>query len=61
MKNVYLANLPAALRAWRHHEELTLTEAAERIGIDRNSLWRLEKRETVNQATLITIWQWLLG
>lgn len=48
------------LRAWRHHEELSVREAAERIGIDRGSLFRLEKGEAVNQKTLVSVWRWML-
>lgn len=53
-------NLAEAIRAWRHHHELSIRGAAERIGIDRGALYRLEKGEAVNQVTLITVWRWLL-
>lgn len=52
-----IANL---LRAWRHHEELSIRDAAERIGIDRGALYRLEKGESVNQTTLVSVWKWML-
>lgn len=52
-----IANL---IRAWRHHEELSIREAAERIGIDRGALYRLEKGESVNQAALVIVWRWML-
>jgi transcriptional regulator with XRE-family HTH domain len=54
-------NLADTLRAWRHHQELSIRDAAERIGIDRGALYRLEKGESVNQSTLVSVWRWLLG
>jgi transcriptional regulator with XRE-family HTH domain len=48
------------MRAWRHHHQLTLSGAAERIGIDRNAMYRIEKGEAVNQETITTLWRWLL-
>lgn len=53
-------NLANIIRAWRHHEELTLDEAAGRIGIDRNALYRLEHGKAVNQASLATVLRWAL-
>ena len=52
-----IANL---IRAWRHHEELTLNDAAARIGIDRNALYRLESGKAVNQAALTIVIRWAL-
>lgn len=54
-------NLADMLRAWRHHQELSIREAAERIGIDRGALYRLEKGESVNQATILQVLLWLFG
>lgn len=59
--DIKLSNLPRVLRCWRHHEELTTREAAKMLGIDHATLWRFEQGEAVNQATLVTIWRWLLG
>jgi transcriptional regulator with XRE-family HTH domain len=53
-------NISDIIRAWRHHHELTIREAAERIGIDRNALYRIEHGESVNQATLFQMWRWML-
>jgi transcriptional regulator with XRE-family HTH domain len=52
-------NLADTLRAWRHHHELSIRDAAERIGIDRGALYRLEKGEHVNHPTLMSIWRWM--
>jgi len=52
-------NLADMLRAWRHHQELSIREAAERIGIDRGALYRLEKGESVNQATILQVQLWV--
>ena len=51
-------NLADMLRAWRHHQELSIREAAERIGIDRGALYRLERGESVNQATILQVIRW---
>jgi transcriptional regulator with XRE-family HTH domain len=51
-------NFADMLRAWRHHQELSIREAAERIGIDRGALYRLEKGESVNQATILQVIRW---
>jgi transcriptional regulator with XRE-family HTH domain len=53
-------NVAKVIRGWRSDERLSLRQAADCIGIDYNALWRLEKGESVNQGTLITIWRWLL-
>jgi transcriptional regulator with XRE-family HTH domain len=51
-------NFADMLRAWRHHQELSIREAAERIGIDRGALYRLERGESVNQATILQVIRW---
>jgi len=54
-------NIAKLLRAWRHHEELSIREAATRIGIDRSSLYRIERDEPVNQATILNVLRWILA
>jgi transcriptional regulator with XRE-family HTH domain len=54
-------NLADAIRAWRHHHELSIREAAERIGIDRSALHRLEKGEELSRANAFTVVRWLLN
>ena len=49
------------IRAWRKDEELSIREAADRIGVDRGALYRLEKGESVNQATILQVLRWAFG
>jgi transcriptional regulator with XRE-family HTH domain len=56
-----MQTMATVIRAWRHHEELSVREAAVRIGIDRNALTRIESGEGVNGATLARVLNWLLG
>lgn len=49
------------ITAWRHHNEMSIREAATRIGIDRGALYRLERGESVNQATFHQVLRFILG
>jgi DNA-binding XRE family transcriptional regulator len=53
-------NLAHIIRSWRCHKELTLDEAAQQIGIDRNALHRLERGKAINQAAYARVLGWLL-
>jgi transcriptional regulator with XRE-family HTH domain len=48
------------LKAWRHHEELSVREAATRIGIPSSTYAGIEKGRAVSSETLITVWRWML-
>jgi hypothetical protein len=45
----YFMKIADLLRAWRHHEELDIREAADRIGINRRGT------VPVNQATILQV------
>jgi transcriptional regulator with XRE-family HTH domain len=49
------------IRAWRKDARLSIREAADRIGVDRGALYRLEKGESVNQATVLQLLHWAFG
>jgi transcriptional regulator with XRE-family HTH domain len=51
-------NLADMLRLWRRHNDLSIREAAARIGIDRSALHRFERGEAVNQATILQVITW---
>jgi hypothetical protein len=48
------------LRAWRHHEEMSVREAADRIGIPWSTYARVEKGYPMSGETLAVIWRWML-
>jgi len=54
---VRIANL---LKAWRHHEELSIREAAERIGIPASTLAGIEGGRSMSADTLAVIWRWTM-
>lgn len=56
-----MQTMATVIRAWRHHEELSIREAAVRIGIDRNALNRIESGEGVSALTLTRVLTWLFG
>lgn len=47
------------LRKWRKMSDLTLREAASRIGVRFNTLARIETGEQMDGATLAVILRWL--
>jgi hypothetical protein len=48
------------LRAWRHHEEMTVREAAEHVGIPYSTYQRIEKGYAMSGETLAVILRWML-
>jgi transcriptional regulator with XRE-family HTH domain len=48
------------LTAWRHHHQLSIRGAAERIGIPPSTLARIEKDGTMSSETLAVILRWQL-
>lgn len=56
-----MTNLAHMVHSWRRRQDMTLSEAADRMGIDRGALHRLEKGEPVNQATTFQLWRWMMS
>ncbi|MGC2638305.1 MAG: helix-turn-helix domain-containing protein [Acidobacteriaceae bacterium] len=48
------------IRTWRYHEELSVREAAKRIGIPSSTLQRFEKGKPMSSETLVIVWRWML-
>jgi len=48
------------LRGWRHHEEMSVREAAERVGIPPSTYQRVEKGYPMSGETLDVVLRWLL-
>jgi transcriptional regulator with XRE-family HTH domain len=48
------------LKAWRHHHEMSLREAAERLGIPPSTYARVEKGYPMSGETLAVILRWML-
>jgi DNA-binding XRE family transcriptional regulator len=48
------------LRGWRHHEEMSVREAAERVGIPPSTYQRVEKGYPMSGETLAVVLRWLL-
>lgn len=48
------------LRAWRHHEHMSVREAAERVGIPSSTYARIEKGYPPSGETLAVILRWML-
>lgn len=48
------------LKAWRHHEEMSIREAAERIGIPWSTYGRIENGYPMSGDTFAVILRWLL-
>lgn len=49
------------LKAWRHHQELSIREAAARIGIPASTLARLERDQSMSAETLAAVMSWAMG
>ena len=47
--------------AWRHHNTLTIREAARRIGISEGVLRRIEIGKPMRLQTFVVILYWMLG
>lgn len=54
-------NIGDVLKAWRHHRELSLKDAAEQIGISLWALHNLENGKYVSKNTKAQVQVWLLG
>jgi transcriptional regulator with XRE-family HTH domain len=48
------------LKAWRHHEEMSVREAAERVGIPPSTYAGIEKGQGIGGETLALILRWML-
>ena len=48
------------LIAWRHHGEMSVREAAERVGIPWSTYRRVEKGHSMSGETLALILRWML-
>lgn len=46
--------------SWRHDRRLSIREAAKMIGVGAATLYRFEKGEPIEGATLAKILRWLL-
>jgi DNA-binding XRE family transcriptional regulator len=53
--------LASLLKAWRHHEHMSIREAAERIGIPPSTYMGIEKGKSTGSDTLAHILCWMLG
>lgn len=49
------------LWAWRHHEGMSVRQAAEHIGILSSTYARIEKGYPMNGEALAVIWRWMLS
>lgn len=49
------------LKAWRHHEEMSVRQAAECLGIPPSTLQRVEQGHTLSGETLAVVLRWLLA
>jgi transcriptional regulator with XRE-family HTH domain len=49
------------LRSWRHHQEMTLREAAERVGVPASTYQRIERGHPMQGETLAAVLRWLLS
>lgn len=54
-------NLGDILRSWRYHHELTLREAARRIGVSVSVLDRLERGANLVEPTRSRLLRWLFS
>jgi transcriptional regulator with XRE-family HTH domain len=48
------------LLSWRHHEEMTIREAADRLGMPASTFARIEKGHAPDSRTLAMILRWVL-
>jgi cytoskeletal protein RodZ len=53
-------NIGVVLRAWRCHEEMSLREASERLGISLATLDRIERGGDMSGENMGKIFTWLL-
>lgn len=53
-------NTATVLRAWRHHEELSLQQAADQIGLKLDTYRRVEMGNAMEGETLAKVLRWLL-
>jgi predicted DNA-binding protein (UPF0251 family) len=58
---IWFMKVAEAVRSWRLLEKLTVRDAAERIGIDRSVLHRLESGHPVSASNLAAVVRWLLS
>jgi transcriptional regulator with XRE-family HTH domain len=54
-------NIAIVLRSWRHHEEMTLQQAAEKVGLSLDTYRRLEMGGKMEGDTLAKVLRWLLA
>ena len=52
--------LASILKAWRHREEMSVREAAERLGLSSSTYARIEKGEAMSGETLVHLLRWLM-
>jgi transcriptional regulator with XRE-family HTH domain len=55
-----LMRIAELLRAWRHHGEMSIREAAERVGIPWTTYQRVEQGHPMSGKTLALILRWML-
>jgi transcriptional regulator with XRE-family HTH domain len=54
-------NISDVFRAWRHHEEMTLQQAADKIGLPIDTYRRIERGNGMEGYTLATLLRWLMA
>jgi transcriptional regulator with XRE-family HTH domain len=52
--------LASLLKAWRHRHEMSVREAAERLGVPPSTLSRLEQGRAMSSETLAHLVRWML-
>ena len=60
MRYAVAMRIAELLRAWRHHGEMSVRDAAERIGIPWSTYQRVEKGRPMSGETLAVILRWML-
>ena len=53
-------NLSKVMSAWRNTNKLSIREASSILGIDKSTLFRLEKGKPINQASFAVLLRWLV-
>lgn len=53
--------IPELLRAWRHFHQMSIREAAERIGLSWEVYSRAEKGRAMRPDTFMRIMNWIIG
>ena len=48
-------NIGTVLRSWRHHEEMSLEQAAKKIGLPLSTLDRVEKGSGIENRTMVVL------